>query len=84
MVPAPEVVVLAPETVVPAPEVVVPAPEEMVDLAPDAAAKVEVIEASAVADSALQEDSPTQAKKKKSFFSKGKRLFKRLGSSKKE
>ncbi|XP_076606049.1 peripheral-type benzodiazepine receptor-associated protein 1 isoform X2 [Chaetodon auriga] len=36
------------------------------------------------ADSPTQTDCSTQGKKKKSFFSKGKKLFKKLGSSKKE
>uniref|UniRef100_A0A3Q0S1F5 SH3 domain-containing protein n=1 Tax=Amphilophus citrinellus TaxID=61819 RepID=A0A3Q0S1F5_AMPCI len=36
------------------------------------------------ADSPAQADCSVQGKKKKSFFSKGKKLFKKLGSSKKE
>ncbi|AWP00433.1 putative peripheral-type benzodiazepine receptor-associated protein 1 [Scophthalmus maximus] len=35
-------------------------------------------------DSPTKTDSPAQGKKKKGFFSKGKKLFKKLGSSKKE
>lgn len=35
-------------------------------------------------DSPAQAESSVQGKKKKGFFSKGKKLFKKLGSSKKE
>lgn len=60
-----------------------PVKDKTVVPAPGTAA-IEEVEISAPVDSALQEDIPTQAKKKKGFFSKGKRLFKRLGSGKKE
>lgn len=75
--------------------VLVPTPETVVVLASEpledkamvrapGTAAIEEVEPSAPANIALQEGSPTQAKKKKGFFSKGKRLFKRLGSGKKE
>ncbi|XP_042286259.1 RIMS-binding protein 2 isoform X2 [Thunnus maccoyii] len=54
------------------------------DTAPAAADVCRSPPAPLPADSPAQTDCSAQAKKKKGFFSKGKKLFKRLGSSKKE
>ncbi|KAK7925668.1 hypothetical protein WMY93_007978 [Mugilogobius chulae] len=70
-----------------------PVPEQVPELAASVEPVPEQVPGQAVGTAAVEmmdnssapeENSPTQAKKKKSFFSKGKRLFKKLGSSKKE
>lgn len=66
-----------------------PSANPVLDLAPARCAAEAVKDACSVpapdpTESAAQGDSATLGKKKKGFFSKGKRLFKKLGSSKKD
>ncbi|XP_055004343.1 RIMS-binding protein 2 isoform X1 [Boleophthalmus pectinirostris] len=73
------------DTEAPRPDQMKEAPGPVAEQAPEPVTPaVELMEALPDAVPAPQGDSPIQAKKKKSFFSKGKRLFKKLGSSKKE